>query len=214
MYVPELFAEPDTEVMHEVIRARPMATLVTLNAAGLEANHIPLVLQAQPDSLGVLQGHVARSNPLWHEHPQNTEVLVIFQGPESYVTPSWYASKAEHGKVVPTWNYVSVHARGKLRVFEDVGQIRSQLEALTAQSEAAFAHQWRVSDAPQDFVEKLIESIVGIEIVITELKGKWKVSQNRPPEDRASVIAGLSEMGKEEMADLVRTRGGKPNQQT
>jgi len=207
MYIPELFAEPNLEVMYELMRAQPLATLVTLNGKGLEANHIPLILIEQPDSLGILQGHVARSNPFWHAHVEDSEVLVIFQGPESYVTPSWYLSKTEHGKVVPTWNYVSVHARGRMRVIDDKEWIRAQLDALTAQSEKAFPHPWQVSDAPSDFVDKLIESIVGIEIVISELKGKWKVSQNRPPQDRASVIAGLSELGDKEMADLVRARG-------
>jgi transcriptional regulator len=157
-----------------------------------------------------LRGHVARTNPLWRNHPQDADVLAIFHGPESYITPSWYATKAERGKVVPTWNFVSVHARGRLHVIEDAKWLRCQLEMLTAHNEKAFAHQWQVSDAPHDFTEKLIETIIGIEITITELKGKWKVSQNRPPRDRASVIEGLRRHGRGEMADLVRSRGGDP----
>ena len=191
MYIPKQFEESSIEVMHELIRSQPLATLVTLGPAGVEANHIPLLLADQPEPCGVLRGHVARANPLWQDHPKGTDVLVIFQGPESYITPSWYASKREDGRVVPTWNFVSVHARGRLLVIDDAKWLRSQLEMLTAHNEKIFDHQWAVSDAPYEYTEKLIDSIIGIEITITDLKGKWKVSQNRPPRDRASVIEGL-----------------------
>src|SRR5512135_3620590 len=131
MYIPRQFEEPNIEAMHELIRAKPLATLVTLNANGIEANHVPLALAAdEPAPYGVLSGHIARSNPLWQEHPADTDVLVIFHGAESYITPSWYASKAETGKVVPTWNYVSVQAKGRLRVVHDADWIRAQLELL------------------------------------------------------------------------------------
>jgi transcriptional regulator len=156
----------------------------------------------------LLRGRVARANPLWQNHPQDAEILAIFHGPESYITPSWYASKAEQGKVVPIWNFVSVHTRGQLRVVDDPRWLRAQLEILTAHNEKPFAHQWAVSDAPHDFTEKLIVAIIGLEILITELKGKWKVSQNRPRRDRVSVIEGLHLHGQEEIADLVRSRGG------
>jgi transcriptional regulator len=205
MYIPKQFEESRTEVMHALIRARPLATLVTLNAAGMEANHIPLVLLDQPEPFGSLCGHVARANPLWREHPEDADVLAIFHGPESYITPSWYASKAESGKVVPTWNYVSVHAKGKLRVIDDAQWLRSQLETLTAHNESVFTHPWAVADAPYYFTEKLIESIVGIEIIMSELSGKWKVSQNRSEQDQLSVIQGLHNHGREEMADLVQS---------
>ncbi|HCI14069.1 MAG: transcriptional regulator [Gallionellales bacterium GWA2_60_142] len=207
MYIPRQFEEPNIEVMHELIRAQPLATLVTLNANGLEANHIPLALSTEPVPYGVLSGHLARSNPLWQEHPADTDVLVIFHGAESYITPSWYASKAESGKVVPTWNYVSVQAKGKLRVIHDINWIRAQLESLTAHNEAGFDHPWAVSDAPQEFTSKLLEAIVGIEIVITDLKGKWKVSQNRSAQDRSSVANGLINHGHYEMAELVKSSG-------
>lgn len=207
MYLPRQFEEPNIAVMHELIRAKPLATLVTLNANGLEANHIPLALAAELAPYGVLSGHIARSNPLWQEHPADAEVLVIFHGAESYITPSWYASKAETGKVVPTWNYVSVQAKGKLRVVHDAGWIRAQLESLTAHNEAGFAQPWAVADAPQEFTSKLLEAIVGIEIVITDLKGKWKVSQNRSMQDRASVADGLMKRGHHEMAGLVKSSG-------
>lgn len=207
MYIPKQFEASNIEVMHELIRARPLATLVTLNAHGLEANHIPLALATEPAPYGVLSGHIGRANPLWQEHPSDTDVLVIFHGAESYISPSWYASKAESGKVVPTWNYVSVQAKGKLRVVHDASWIRAQLEALTAHNEAGFEHPWAVADAPQDFTGKLLEALVGIEIAITDLKGKWKVSQNRSVQDRASVTDGLLRQGQHEMARLVKSSG-------
>lgn len=210
MYIPKQFEESNIAVLHELIRAKPLATLVTLNeAGGLEANHIPLVLSAEPKPYGTLSGHVARSNPVWQDHPADTDVLVIFQGVESYITPSWYASKAVDGKVVPTWNYVSVHAKGRLRVIHDPDWILSQLESLTVHNEAGFEHPWAVSDAPHEFTSKLLEVIVGIEIVITELNGKWKASQNRSDQDRSSVSSGLTSCGQYEMAELVKSFGGQ-----
>lgn len=203
MYIPEQFCVSHLPALHDLIRARPLATLVTRHADGLEANHIPMVLSPEDSPYGTLRGHVARSNPLWHEHPSDSEVLLIFHGAESYITPSWYVSKAESGKVVPTWNYVSVQAKGKLRVIEDAAWIRAQLESLTNHNEAVFDHPWAVSDAPADFTEKLLQAIVGIEIVITDLKGKWKVSQNRSSLDRASVASGLHNQDQHEMAILV-----------
>lgn len=204
MYIPKQFEEADVEVLHELIRIKPLATLVTLNAGGIEANHIPLILSAETKPYGTLSGHVARSNSLWQDHPADTDVLVIFHGAESYITPSWYASKAESGKVVPTWNYVSVQARGRLRVIHEPDWILSQLESLTAHNEAGFEHPWTVADAPHEFTRKLLDVIVGIEIEITELKGKWKVSQNRSDQDRASVVSGLTSTGQPEMAALVK----------
>jgi transcriptional regulator len=203
MYIPKQFEELRVEVMHELIRANPLATLVTLKNGNIEANHIPMVLISPESSPGILRGHVARSNLLWKEHPKEVDVLAIFHGPESYITPSWYASKAESGKVVPTWNYASVHAKGKLRVIEDAKWILAQLVALTTHNEAGFEHPWTVFDAPKEFTEKLIEAIIGFEIQITELQGKWKVSQNRSARDVASVITGLNELGDIKMAKLL-----------
>jgi transcriptional regulator len=206
MYIPKQFEEPRVEVMHELMRAHPLATLVTLSSRGLNANHIPFYLSAEPAPFGMLQGHVARSNPIWAEFAKDVEVLAIFHGPEAYITPSWYVTKQETGKVVPTWNYVTVHAYGSLRVVDDAVWLRTQLEALTAHNEAAFQQPWRIADAPQDFAEKLIGAIVGIEIIITKLHGKWKVSQNQPERNRAGVIAGLESIGTNqalEMAELI-----------
>lgn len=192
--------------MHELIRAHPLATLVTLSSGGLNANHIPFYFSPEPEPFGALQGHVARSNPIWTDFAKDVEVLAIFHGPEAYITPSWYATKQETGKVVPTWNYVTVHAYGSLRVVDDAAWLRAQLEALTAHNEAAFAQPWKLTDAPHHFTEKLIEAIVGIEIVITRLHGKWKVSQNQPERNRAGVISGLESIGTQkalEMAELI-----------
>jgi transcriptional regulator len=206
MYTPKHFEEPRIEVMHELMRARPLATLVTLTSGGLNANHIPLHLLDAPAPFGTLRGHVARANPLWSDFAADVEVLAIFHGPDSYITPSWYATKQETGKVVPTWNYAVVHACGKLRVIDDAAWVRAQLEALTAHNEANFSKPWSVSDAPREYTDKLIETIVGIEIVVTRLTGKWKVSQNQPAKNQAGVIAGLNNSGlhdAEAMAALV-----------
>jgi transcriptional regulator len=191
MYVPAHFEQPNIEVMHALIRARPLATLVTMTANGIDANHIPLHLAIEPLPFGVLRGHVARSNPIWRDLAANTETLAIFHGPDAYISPSWYASKQDTGKVVPTWNYTVVHAYGFLRVIDEAAWIRSQLGALTDHNEATLAEPWAVSDAPHDFTEKLIGAIVGIEMVITRLSGKWKISQNQPPHNQVSVVEGL-----------------------
>jgi transcriptional regulator len=208
MYIPKQFDEPRVEVLHQLIRSRPFATLVTLSSSGLNANHIPLHLTEQHGSFGTLRGHVARANPMWNDIAKDVEALAIFHGPSTYVTPSWYPTKAETGKVVPTWNYVVVHAYGTLRVVDDAAWLRAHLEALTAHNEAAFAEPWRLADAPSDFIEKMMGGVVGIEIVITRLSGKWKTSQNQPAENQAGVIQGLRASGSEgalEMAALVES---------
>ncbi len=202
MYVPKHFDEPRVEVLHELIRARPLSTLVTLSSSGLNANHIPLHLSAHPAPLGTLRGHVARANPIWSTLDTSVEALAIFHGPDAYITPSWYATKAETGRVVPTWNYAVAHAYGTLRVIDDAAWLRTHLETLVAQQEAAFAEPWHLSDAPHDFTEALIETVVGIEIVITRLQGKWKASQNQPAQNRAGVIRGLEQNGSAEALEM------------
>jgi transcriptional regulator len=203
MYIPTHFDEPRTEVMYELMRARPLATLVTLSSSGLNANHIPLVLTDNPAPYGTLRGHVARANVLWRDLATDVEALAVFQGPDAYITPSWYATKQETGgKVVPTWNYAVVHAYGNLRVVDDPAWLREQMEALTDHSEAAFAEQWAVADAPHDYTEKLIAAVVGIEMVITRLTGKWKVSQNQPAQNQAGVVHGLHARGDSEAAEM------------
>jgi len=197
MYIAKHFEESRVEVMHELIRARPLASLVTLSSGGLNANHIPLYLADSPapydslGSLGSLRGHVARANPMLEDLKEERESLAIFHGPDTYITPSWYPTKQETGKVVPTWNYAVVHAYGVLRVVDDADWLRAQLEALTAHNEAAFPKPWGVSDAPEEHITRLMGAIIGIEMVITRLLGKWKVSQNQPAQNQAGVVAGL-----------------------
>lgn len=202
MYIPKQFDEPRVEVLHQLIRSRPFSTLVTLSSSGLNANHIPLHLSQQPDPFGTLRGHVARANPIWSDIAKDVETLAIFHGPNAYITPSWYPTKAETGKVVPTWNYVVAHACGMLRIIDDAAWLRAHLESLTAHNEAAFAEPWRLADAPSDFVEKMIGGVVGVEIVITRLSGKWKTSQNQPAENQAGVIRGLRAHGSIEAAEM------------
>ncbi len=213
MYIPTHFEQPNIEAVHELMRSRPLATLVTLSSTGINANHIPLQFSEQPMPFGTLQGHVARANPIWNDLNSDIEVLAIFHGSDAYISPSWYATKQETGKVVPTWNYTVVHAYGSLRIIDDAAWVRNQLEALTNHNEAVFPEPWAVSDAPHDFTEKLIEAIVGIEILITRLDGKWKVSQNQPDKNQVSVIQGLSASGQNDeltMAELVKA-GVKPS---
>lgn len=206
MYLPNQFEQTDVAAMHELVRARPFATLVTLSSAGLNANHIPFILAPDPAPFGTLRAHVARANPIWRDYANDVEALAIFHGPNAYVTPSWYVTKRVTGKVVPTWNYAVVHAYGALRVIEDPAWLRAQIEALTAHNEASFAAPWKVGDAPNDYIENMVTHIVGIEIVISKLIGKWKVSQNQPAQNRTGVVAGLREIGTPDaaaMADLV-----------
>ena len=204
MYLPKHFEETRPEALHELIRAHPLGMLVTLNAAGLQANSVPFILDADPaGGPGILRAHVARANPLWRETRGDVEALVVFQGPQAYISPGWYASKAEHGKVVPTWNYVTVQARGTLRAVDDAQWLRAFVTRLTTKHEAVQAQPWAVTDAPADYIDTMLRAIVGIEIPLTALTGKWKVSQNRPAADRAGVVAGLNAIGQPQSAKLV-----------
>lgn len=210
MYQPSHFEETRAEVLHALLRSHPLATLVTLTAQGLEANHIPLLLRTEGVARPTLVGHVARANPLWRETDLAMPVLVIFQGPQHYISPGWYASKAEHGKVVPTWNYAVVHAKGLLRVHDDAAWIRAQMAELTGQQEAGMARPWAVDDAPRDYTDRMIAAVVGIEIPIDSLAGKWKVSQNQPATNQTTVQQGLHGLGTESgaaMAGLVDALG-------
>jgi transcriptional regulator len=214
MYLPAHFHEARTPVLHALIRANPLATLVTLDASGLVANHIPMEIDATVGALGLLRGHVARGNPMWKTHRPEVEAMAVFQGAHDYITPAYYATKAETGKVVPTWNYATVHVYGPLRVIDDVAWLRRFVEQLTDRHEAELPEargRWKVSDAPEAFIDGLLKAIIGIEIPVTRIEGKWKVSQNRSAEDRAGVVAGLGasdDPRKQAMAGLVRERGG------
>ncbi len=204
MYIPQHFEEPNISVMQTLIRDYPLATLVTFSGDGLNANHIPLHLQADESApYGCLRGHVARSNPLYRDIDPTTEVLAVFQAENAYISPSWYATKAQTGKVLPTWNYAAVPAYGVMRMVDDAAWLRRQLEAMTAQQEMKLPEPWSVSDAPADFTERLIGQIIGIEIPVTRLQGKWKVSQNQSAENRNSVIVGLNQSAKPAMAAMV-----------
>jgi transcriptional regulator len=203
MYLPAHFAENRVDVLHALMRAHPLATIITLSSAGLVANHIPLQVHAgaDPQGPGILRGHVARANPLWSDRVEGVETLVVFQGAQHYISPGWYPSKQETGKVVPTWNYCCVHAYGALQVHENAAWIRGQVGALTTRHEATMARPWAVDDAPDDFVQSMLAKIVGIEIAITRISGKWKVSQNQPAHNRAGVIDGLGGLGETDAAD-------------
>jgi transcriptional regulator len=206
MYQPPAFREDRPEVQHALIRAHPLGLLITAGPAGLLANLFPFLLDAEGTEKGTLRLHMARANPQWRELEAVEECLVVFQGPQDYVTPSWYATKRETGKVVPTWNYATVHVWGRPRVMNDDSWLRRQIEDLTTSREAQRAEPWAVSDAPEDFVAMQMRAIVGIEIPILRIEGKWKMSQNRPEADRAGVIAGFREAGGEAIAVLVEER--------
>jgi transcriptional regulator len=210
MYQPAHFREDRLEVQHALIRAHPLGILVTGGAGTLDANPVPFLLDAGASVLGTLRAHVARANAVWRELERSPEVLVVFHAVDSYVTPSWYASKREHGKVVPTWNYALVQAWGRARTIEDAAWLGAQIRALTSAHEAHRAGPWAVEDAPEPFVATQVKAIVGIEIAIARIEGKWKASQNRPPADRQGVAAGLELQGDEAsraMARLMRERG-------
>ncbi|SHM79780.1 FMN-binding negative transcriptional regulator [Rhizobacter sp. OV335] len=196
MYMPRHFEETRPEVLHELVRSHPLGMLITQDAdAILSANPVPFLLEHDDGGRAVLRAHVARANPVWQAARRDVDSLVVFQGPQAYVSPGWYASKAEHGKVVPTWNYVMVQARGRLQVHEDAPWLLSLVTRLTQRHEAALPRPWAVADAPADFIDGMLRAIVGIEIPLDALIGKWKVSQNRSTADREGVAAGLREQG-------------------
>jgi transcriptional regulator len=195
MYNPPQFREERVPVLQELIRQHGFATLVTTGADGLTADHLPLELDADRGPFGTLIGHVARANPVWRRRANDADGLAVFHGPQTYISPAWYPTKRESGKVVPTWNYVVVHAHGPIRAIEDRAWLRALVERLTKRYESARPDPWHVADAPEEFIEGLLKGIVGIEMPITRLEGKWKVSQNRPAADRDGVAANLRALG-------------------
>ncbi len=208
MYQPPHFREDRLEVQHALMRAHPLGLLISSGAGGLMANPVPFVLHADASERGTLRCHLSRANPHWRELGAVEECLVVFQGPQEYITPSWYETKRQTGKVVPTWNYATVHAWGQPRVIEDTEWLRKNVEALTRAHEDTRAAPWAVNDAPPEFLAAQLRGIVGVEIPIARIEGKWKVSQNRIDADRAGVISGLRGQGKasEPMAQLVAER--------
>jgi transcriptional regulator len=201
MYEPPLHRQEDLAAVFAMMAAHPLGLLISHGPSGLLANAVPFTRVDDGSRYGLLRAHLARANPQWRELG---EALVVFQGADHYITPSWYATKRETGKVVPTWNYVMVQARGTARVIEDADWLRRQVEQLTDAREAGRAQPWAVGDAPEDFVAAQLRAIVGIEIAVTDLRAKWKASQNRPPADREGVVAGL---GDDPMAGIVRDAG-------
>lgn len=207
MYLPPAFANQDRDALHDAIRANPLGTLVTATPV-LSANHVPFVLHPGEGSrgLGLLRAHLARGNEQARLGPDPVDAMAIFLGVEHYITPSWYATKRATGKVVPTWNYIAVHVAGPMRIIDDAGWVRRQIETLTIGHEGPRASPWAVSDAPDDFIAAQMKGIVGIEIDILSLQGKWKLSQNRSTADRQGVVDGLRQDGDGAaltMADLI-----------
>ena len=209
MYQPAHFREDRLDVQHALIRAHSLGLLITAGPGGLQANYVPFLVDAGGSERGTLRAHLARANPQLAELAAVAECMIAFQGPQTYISPSLYPTKREHGKVVPTWNYITVHAWGRPQVIDDAAWLRRQVEDLTSHKEDARAAPWQVSDAPEPFVAAQLKGIVGLEIPIARIEGKWKVSQNRPAVDQAGVVAGLRGDGgdAEIMAALVAERG-------
>lgn len=206
MYLPAHFEERRAPLLQALMQAHPFATLVTLDGGEMNANHLPFDYDPEPAPFGTLRAHVARANPLWQDLQGDAQALVIFQGAHGYVSPSWYPSKAESHKVVPTYNYMVVQARGALQVIEDRQWLRGFVERLTQRFEAPRAQPWAVGDAPPDYIEAMLNAIVGIEIPVEQLVGKWKVSQNRSPADQQGVVDGFHAAGPQALADALAER--------
>jgi transcriptional regulator len=208
MYIPQANKEDRLSVLHQLMEDQPFASLITVGSSGLFASHIPMVLE-QNGGMGVLRGHISRANAQWRDRNPSVEALAIFSGPQHYITPTWYPEKEETGRVVPTWNYVVVHAYGHLKVIEDGEWLMAHLQRLTGIHEAESSVPWKISDAPAGYIASQIKGIVGLEMVIERLEGKWKVSQNRPEKDRIGVAKGLGELDTTEslrMKTLVEKR--------
>ena len=207
MYQPEHYRVEDVAQMHALMRAEPLAAFISCGSSGLYATHLPTVLKGE-GAYGVIECHLARANPHWKDLAAATEALMIFQGPEGYITPNWYPSKSLHGKVVPTWNYAVVHAYGRPEVKDDRDWLRRHVGELTAQQERTEAQPWKLSDAPDSYIDVMLRGIVGFRFAVTRLEGKWKMSQNRDMQDRDGVAKGLGQRGDGEdleMAELVST---------
>lgn len=203
MYVPPHFQQSDLPVLHEAMRSAGLVTLVSLGADGLIASHVPMLLDAEAGPYGTLVGHLAKPNPQGRGVAAGVDALAIFLGPDAYITPSWYAAKREHGKVVPTWNYTAIHAYGPLEFFDDKDQLLDVVTRLTNRHEGTRTAPWAVTDAPPDFIQAHLKGIVGFRLAVTRLDAKWKMSQNRPIADRTGVAGGLRAEGLDEVAALV-----------
>ncbi|MEQ5840062.1 FMN-binding negative transcriptional regulator [Paraburkholderia acidicola] len=195
MYIPAHFAVPDAEALHRMIREHPLGILIASTPGGLDANHIPFELTPDEGEHGTLRAHVARSNPIWQDVKDGDEVMVVFRGEEAYVSPTWFPSKHEFHKQVPTWNYKVVHLHGKIRIRDDERFVRGMVARLTRTHEASLPKPWKMSDAPADYIDTMLKAIVGIEIEVTRITGKFKLSQNRELRDRLSLGEALKAQG-------------------
>ncbi len=204
MYLPAAFALTDPEHLHRIMRAHPLGMLVTQGSEGLDANHIPFEFDPDTGPLGTLRAHVARANPVWQQVADGSPVLVVFRGEQAYVSPNWYPSKHETHRQVPTWNYEVVHARGTLTVHDDERFVRGVVARLTRQHEAGEPAPWKMADAPADYLAQMAAQIVGLEVAITSLVGKSKMSQNKEPRDREGVAEAFEARGRNALASLVR----------
>lgn len=209
MYLPEPFAEARIEELHRIIREHPLGMLVTHTASGLDANHIPFELAPGSGPLGTLQGHIARANPLSQQVSAGAPVLVVFRGAHGYVSPNWYPSKRETHRSVPTWNYEVVHAHGRIRLVDDVKFVGAVVARLTQVHEAAEPDPWRMADAPREYIQQMLSMVVGVEIEVTSLAGKRKLSQNRDARDFQGVVRALRERQQDELASAME-RAGQP----
>ena len=203
MYVPAHFAETRKEVLHSRIVQHPFGTLITHGSSGLDANHIPFELAAEDGELGVLRAHVARANPVWQEVANGDEVLVVFHAGDAYISPNWYPSKHELHKQVPTWNYMVVHAHGRMTILDDERYVRGVVGRLTRTHEASEPKPWKMGDAPKDYVDAMVKAIVGIQVEITRLVGKSKLSQNKEARDIQGAAEALKSNGESQLADAM-----------
>lgn len=204
MYVPAHFSEPDKDVLHDLIVRHPFGILMTHGPNGLDANHLPFELNRKEGELGILHAHVARANPVWQDVADDAEVLVVFQAGDAYISPNWYPSKHEHHKQVPTWNYRVVHAHGRITVKDDEKTVRAIVGRLTKTHEASQPIPWKMGDSPKDVIDAMLKAIVGIEIRITRLVGKSKLSQNKDGRDILGAATALTLQGQDGLADAMR----------
>jgi len=214
MYVQPAFAVNEHESLHALIRQRPLGTWIARNGTETTVNHVPFLLDDRRGEHGVLMAHVPRANPVWRGL-SDSESIVVFHGPDAYISPSWYASKQEHDRVVPTWNYVVVQAHGVSQIIEDRDWLYTHLQKMTGTHELAIGSDWKIEDAPSDYIDNMMKALVGIEIPISRLVGKFKMNQNRSDADKAGVIAGLRQSGESrslEVADLVNLLATKPQE--
>ena len=207
MYIPAHFAETRLDELHRILREHPLGMLVTHGADGLDADHIPMELDPLAGPHGTLIGHVARANTLWQRCAAGTEVMVVFRGAEAYISPNWYPSKHETHQQVPTWNYEVVHAHGTLTVRDDERFVRRVVSLLTRRHEATEPKPWRMGDSEPEFIDQMLQKIVGFEIAITSLVGKVKLSQNREPRDRTGAAGALEALGHQALAQSMRAAG-------